>query len=72
MQVRPDFCPSDSVDLNKLMVFFFVFLSFVFKAESGLSVLSLESGETHPAHPTSSDKVSVRDGQGGWVYGCVS
>ncbi|XP_029973513.1 coiled-coil domain-containing protein 9B [Salarias fasciatus] len=24
--------------------------------DSGLSVLSLESGETHPAHPTSSDK----------------
>lgn len=36
-----------------------------FKDESGLSVLSLESGETHPAHPTSSDKVSVRDGRAG-------
>lgn len=33
----------------------------LFKEESGLSVLSLESGETHPAHHTSSDKVSVRD-----------
>lgn len=31
-----------------------------FKEESGLSVLSLETGETHPAHPSSSDKVSVR------------
>lgn len=30
-----------------------------FKEESGLSVLSLESAETHPAHPTSSEKVSV-------------
>ncbi|XP_068577874.1 coiled-coil domain-containing protein 9B isoform X3 [Cebidichthys violaceus] len=29
--------------------------------DSGLSVLSLESGETHPTHSTSSDKVSVRD-----------
>lgn len=29
------------------------------KEESGLSVLSLESGQTHPAHPTSSHKVSV-------------
>ncbi|XP_042357364.1 coiled-coil domain-containing protein 9B isoform X2 [Plectropomus leopardus] len=28
--------------------------------DSGLSVLSLESGETHPTHSTSSDKVSVR------------
>ncbi|XP_047466936.1 coiled-coil domain-containing protein 9B isoform X2 [Mugil cephalus] len=27
--------------------------------DSGLSVLSLESGETHPTHSTSSDKVSV-------------
>ncbi|XP_049451581.1 coiled-coil domain-containing protein 9B isoform X1 [Epinephelus fuscoguttatus] len=31
--------------------------------DSGLSVLSLESGETHPTHSTSSDKVSVRDGR---------
>ncbi|XP_041668795.1 coiled-coil domain-containing protein 9B isoform X3 [Cheilinus undulatus] len=31
--------------------------------DSGLSVLSLESGETHPTHSTSSDKVSVRDGK---------
>lgn len=30
-----------------------------FKEESGLSVLSLESAETHPAHRTSSEKVSV-------------
>nr|XP_046269724.1 coiled-coil domain-containing protein 9B isoform X2 [Scatophagus argus] len=29
--------------------------------DSGLSVLSLESGETHPTHSTSSDKVSARD-----------
>lgn len=35
------------------------------KEESGLSVLSLESGETHPTHPTSSDKVSVIDRQDG-------
>ncbi|KAF3844720.1 hypothetical protein F7725_007883 [Dissostichus mawsoni] len=31
--------------------------------DSGLSVLSLESGETHPTHSTNSDKVSVRDGK---------
>ncbi|XP_032357180.1 coiled-coil domain-containing protein 9B isoform X2 [Etheostoma spectabile] len=29
--------------------------------DSGLSVLSLESGETHPTHSTSNDKVSVQD-----------
>lgn len=43
---------------TKLMLFF------SFKEElidSGLSVLSIESGETHPTHSTSSDKVSVRD-----------
>lgn len=43
---------SGSAGLNKLMLP-------SFKEGSGLSVLSLESGETHPAHPTSSDKVSV-------------
>ncbi|XP_063765761.1 coiled-coil domain-containing protein 9B isoform X1 [Eleginops maclovinus] len=44
--------------------------------DSGLSVLSLESGETHPTHSTSSDKVSVRDGKregriNKWVNGLM-
>lgn len=41
--------------------------------DSGLSVLSLESGETHPAHSTSSDKVSVRDRKrDGGINNCVN
>ncbi|XP_019130728.2 coiled-coil domain-containing protein 9B isoform X3 [Larimichthys crocea] len=41
--------------------------------DSGLSVLSLESGETHPTHSTSSDKVIVRDGRrGGRIDRCVN
>ncbi|XP_070835166.1 coiled-coil domain-containing protein 9B isoform X2 [Chaetodon trifascialis] len=41
--------------------------------DSGLSVLSLESGETHPTHSTSSDKVSVRDRKrDGRINRCVN
>ncbi|XP_039641916.1 coiled-coil domain-containing protein 9B isoform X2 [Perca fluviatilis] len=41
--------------------------------DSGLSVLSLESGETHPTHSTSNDKVSVRDRKrDGRIYRCVN
>ncbi|XP_029983325.1 coiled-coil domain-containing protein 9B isoform X2 [Sphaeramia orbicularis] len=41
--------------------------------DSGLSVLSLESGETHPAHSTSSDKVSVGDRKReGTINRCVN
>ncbi|XP_031134680.1 coiled-coil domain-containing protein 9B isoform X3 [Sander lucioperca] len=41
--------------------------------DSGLSVLSLESGETHPTHSTSNDKVSVRDRKrDGRINSCVN
>ncbi|XP_078134125.1 coiled-coil domain-containing protein 9B isoform X4 [Sander vitreus] len=41
--------------------------------DSGLSVLSLESGETHPTHSTSNDKVSVRDRKrDGRINRCVN
>ncbi|XP_037652598.1 coiled-coil domain-containing protein 9B isoform X1 [Sebastes umbrosus] len=41
--------------------------------DAGLSVLSLESGETRPTHSTSSDKVSVRDSvRDGRINRCVN
>lgn len=57
---------SPTAELDLMTLFFLSsFLSFQEELlESGLSVLSLESGETHPALSSSSDKVSVRHEEG--------